>query len=72
MKVTFDHGELPTKEIKITWDSKSEFWFAVKREEVPSDLFLYSWRVTCIFPKPESTKNLKLTFLGKRLSMNYP
>jgi hypothetical protein len=72
MVVTFDHGELPTKQITITWDGKSEFWYGVKKEEVPSDLFLYAWRVTCLFPKPSSTKNLKLTFLGKPLTMNYP
>jgi hypothetical protein len=72
MRVTYEHGPLPTNQILITWDDKSEFWYGVKKEEVPSDLFLYAWRVTCLFPKPASTKNLKLTFLGKRLTMDYP
>jgi hypothetical protein len=72
MIVTFDHGPLPTKELKITWNEKCKFWRAVKEEPVPAELFLYAWRVTCLFPKPESTKNLKLTVLGKKLKMDYP
>jgi hypothetical protein len=72
MVVTFDHGPLPSKEVKITWNEKCKFWYAQKEEEVPSEIFLYSWRVTCLFPKPESTKNLKLTVLGKKLKMDYP
>jgi hypothetical protein len=72
MVVTFDHGPLPSKEVKITWNEKCKFWYAVKEEEVPAEIFLYSWRLTCLFPKPESTKNLKLTVLGKQLKMDYP
>ncbi len=72
MIVTFEHGSLPAKKINVTWDGKSEFWYGIKKEEVPPDLFLYAWRVTCLFPKPASTKNLKLTFLGKPLKMDYP
>lgn len=72
MVVTFDHGPLPTKELKITWNEKCKYWNAVKQEEVPAELFLYAWRITCLFPKPESTKNLKLTVLGKNLKMDYP
>jgi len=44
-------------------------WVAMWR---PLEIFLYSWRVTCLFPKPESTKNLKLTVLGRKLKMDYP
>jgi hypothetical protein len=72
MVVTFDHGPLPSKEVKITWNEKCKFWYAVKEEEVPSEIFLYAWRVTCLFPKPESTKNLKLTVLGRQMKMDYP
>jgi hypothetical protein len=72
MIVTFDHGPLPSKEVKITWNEKCKFWHAVKEEEVPSEVFLYAWRITCLFPKPESTKNLKLTVLGRQMKMDYP
>jgi len=72
MIVTFDHGPLPTKELKITWNENCKFWYAVKEEEVPAEVFLYAWRVTCLFPKPESTKNLTLTVLGKKMKMDYP
>jgi hypothetical protein len=72
MIVTYDHGPLPSKEIKITWNEDCHFWMGVKKEEVPAELFLYAWRITCLFPKPESTKNLKLTVLGKKLKMDYP
>jgi hypothetical protein len=44
----------------------------VKEEKVPSEIFLYSWRITCLFPKPESTKNMKLTVLGRQMKMDYP
>jgi len=72
MVVTFDHGPLPTKELKITWNEKCKFWCAVKQEAVPAEIFLYAWRVTCLFPKPESTKNLTLTVLGRKMKMDYP
>src|SRR5262249_49307642 len=72
MVVTFDHGELPTKQITITWDGKSEFWYGVKKKRVPSYLFRYAGRLPCLFPNPPPPKTLKLTFLGKPLSMNYP
>jgi hypothetical protein len=72
MQVTFDHGPLPSKEIKITWNEGSFFRFGVKEEPVASEIWLYDWRITCLFPRPASTKNLKLTFLGKQLKMNYP
>src|SRR5262249_4412444 len=72
MVVTFDHGPLPSKEVKITWNEKCKFWYAVKEEEVPAEVFLYAWRITCLFPKPESTKNLKLTVLGRQMKMDYP
>jgi len=72
MIVTFDHGPLPSKEVKITWNEKCKFWYAQKEEEVPSEIFLYIWRVTCLLPKPESTKSLKLTVLGRQMKMDYP
>jgi hypothetical protein len=72
MRVIFDHGPLPSKEIKITWDQDSFFRFAVKEEPVASEIWLYDWRVTCLFPRPASTKNLKLTVLGKPMKMDYP
>jgi len=72
MIVTFDHGPLPSKEVKITWNEKCKFWYAVKEEEVPAEVFLYAWRINCLFPKPESTKNLKLTVLGRQMKMDYP
>ena len=72
MQVTFDHGPLPSKEIKITWDDSSFFRFGVKEEEVASEIWLYDWRIACLFPRPASSKNLKLTVLGKPMSMDYP
>jgi hypothetical protein len=72
MRVFFDHGPLPSHEIKMTWNEGSHFWYGVKEEEVPAEIFLYAWRITCLFPKPEFTKNLKLTVLGKNFKMDYP
>ena len=72
MRVTFDHGPLPSKEIKITWDRDSFFRFGVKSEPVASEIWLYDWRITCLFPRPTSSKHLKLTVLGKQLKMDYP
>ena len=72
MRVTFDHGPLPSKEIKITWDRDSFFRFGVKSEPVASEIWLYDWRITCLFPRPASSKLLKLTVLGKQLKMDYP
>jgi len=72
MQVTFDHGRLPSKEIKITWDRDSFFRFGVKSEPVASEIWLYDWRITCLFPRPASSKHLKLTVLGKQLKMDYP
>ena len=72
MIVTFDHGPLPSKDIKVTWDDQSFFRFGVKEEEVASEIWLYDWRITCLFPRPASTKNLRLTVLGKPMKMDYP
>jgi len=72
MKVTYDHGPLPSKEVKITWDPDSFFRFGVKQEEIASEIWLYDWRVTCLFPRPASTKHLKLTVIGKQMKMDYP
>ena len=72
MIVTFDHGPLPSKEIKITWNQKSDFYYGARDEHVPGELWLYDWRIVCLFPRPASTKGLKLTVLGKPLKMDYP
>jgi hypothetical protein len=72
MIVTFDHGPLPSKEIKITWNQKSDFYYGARDEHVPGELWLYDWRIACLFPRPASTKGLKLTVLGKPLKMDYP
>jgi hypothetical protein len=72
MVVTYTHGQLPCKDVTITWNKGSEIWFGVKSQGTPGEIFLYDWRITCLFPRPASTKNLKLTVLGQGMSMNYP
>jgi hypothetical protein len=72
MIVYFDHGPLPTREMKITWNKDSSFWYATREEGVPAEVWLYDWRITCLFPKPASTKGLKFTVLGKTMKMDYP
>jgi hypothetical protein len=72
MIVNFDHGPLPTKEMKITWNKNSDFWYGTKEEPVPAEVWLYDWRVACLFPRPASTKGMKLTVLGKPMKMDYP
>jgi hypothetical protein len=72
MLVTYTHGRLPAKEVTITWDKDSAIWFGVKEQGTPGEIFLVDWRLTCLFPRPATTKNLKLTVLGQSLKMNYP
>jgi len=72
MIVTFDHGPLPSKEIKITWNQGSDFYYGAREEPVPGELWLYDWRIVCLFPRTASTKAMKLTVIGKPLKMNYP
>jgi hypothetical protein len=72
MVVTYAHGPLPCKEVTITWNRGSELWFGVKSQTTPGEIFLSGWTITCLFPRPASSKNLKLTVLGQNMTMNYP
>jgi hypothetical protein len=72
MVVTYTHGPLPCKEVAITWNKGSELWFGVKTQGTPGEIFLSDWRISCLFPRPTSTKNLRLTVLGQPMTMNYP
>jgi hypothetical protein len=58
--------------VTITWNRGSELWFGVKSQTTPGEIFLSGWTITCLFPRPASSKNLKLTVLGQNMTMNYP
>ena len=58
--------------VHVTWDDKSTALLGVEAMDEPSSRFLTGWEITCLFPAPRDTGDLRLVVLEASYPVSLP